>query len=161
MNKIILKNPTFLETLLLISRNEIFYIIFLWFDRSEIKRLLKNRVFCPIFYSRIYSRIFLSLNHKIRKLMSQKERTYQTFIATLILLRTFCLALLNSHLQNWNSIAGNYSFVNKLKSIHSVSPEICVFIMSPALFTLRINLMAQWYSILFLWIISLLMQAAR
>ena len=132
VNKIILKKSTFIlsETLLLVSRNEIFYIIFLWFDRSEIKRLLKNRVFCPIFYSRIYSRIFSSLNHKIRKLMSQKEKTYQTFIATLILLRTFCLALLNSHLQNWKSIAGNYSFVNKLKNIHSVSPEICVFIMS-------------------------------
>ena len=33
-----------------------------------------------------------------------------------------------------------------LQSTKSVPPEICVFIMSPAFFTLRTNLMAQGYS---------------
>ena len=70
-------------------------IIFLWFGWSEIKRSFKNWVFVPCFYSRIHSRIFSSLNHKIRELMPPKRESSPNLYYYIYTVTPFCLASLN------------------------------------------------------------------
>ena len=54
------------------------------------------RIFCPIFfYSRIHSRIFSSLNHKIRELMPPKRESSPNLYYYIYTVTPFCLASLN------------------------------------------------------------------
>ena len=91
-------------------------IIFLWFGWSEIKRSFKNWVFVLFFYSRIHSRIFSSLNHKIRELMPPKRENSPNLYYYIYIVTPFCLASLNM-LKDIYSAKGNmvtrlYSGIN-------------------------------------------------
>ena len=57
-------------------------------DRSKLS-------FFPFFYSRIHSRIFSSLNHKIRELMPPKRENSPNLYYYIYIVTPFCLASLN------------------------------------------------------------------